>query len=46
MERYGGSFASAIARAWQCADPDNRARLSAAFPELFKRYADIAREAT
>lgn len=46
MERYGGSFAQAIARAWQCADPDNRARLSAAFPELFKRYADIAKETT
>ena len=46
MERFGGSFAKAIAHAWQRADPDNRARLAAAFPELFKRYADIARETT
>ena len=40
MLTYGGSFAKAIAGAWQVADDLNRARLEAAFPDLFKRYQD------
>jgi len=38
MINHGGSFARAIAQAWLVADPDNRARLEAAFPDLFARY--------
>jgi len=40
MQMYGGSFAQAIADAWVVADPQNRARLEAAFADLFARYMD------
>lgn len=30
-----GSFLTAICRAWECADTQNRARLLTAFPRLF-----------
>jgi hypothetical protein len=40
MLLYGGSFAKAIADAWMCADPENRARLEQAFADLFARYAE------
>jgi len=40
MQMYGGSFARAIADAWVCADPANRARLEAAFSDLFQSYMD------
>ena len=38
MRAYGGSFARAIAEAYIVADPANRARLEAAFGDLFARY--------
>lgn len=42
MGLYGGSFASALSKAWQLADPDNFARLRAAFPELWEKYRELA----
>lgn len=39
MQAMGGGFASAIAAAWFLADSGNRARLEAAFSDLFDRYA-------
>lgn len=39
MEKYGGGFALAIATAALRADSDNYARLKAAFPDLWARYA-------
>jgi hypothetical protein len=38
MQMYGGSFAQAIADAWVCADPVNRAKLEDTFSELFNKY--------
>ena len=38
MERFDGSFASGLAKAWFCADAVNSARLRAAFPELWEEY--------
>ena len=40
MLHYGGNFAQAIADAWICADPENRARLEQAFADLFAKYRD------
>ena len=34
----GGNFAACIARAYYAADKHNRARLRAAFPDLFTKY--------
>jgi hypothetical protein len=42
MERYGGSFARAIAQAAHRADENNLAKLKAAFPELWAEYAELA----
>jgi hypothetical protein len=42
MEKYGGSFVKALAEAYLRADAENRARLKAAFPEIFDRYRHIA----
>lgn len=42
MREHGGGFASHLAEAWFFADPDNRARIEAAFPELFEKYAKVA----
>ena len=39
MSVYGGAFAQALAVAWFRADPENRARLEAAFADLFARYS-------
>ena len=44
MERIGGGFASALALAYFRADSDNRARMLAAWPDLFEKYRRIARE--
>lgn len=41
MEQLGGGFAGHIARAYFSADSFNRARLRAAFPDLFTRYYTI-----
>lgn len=38
MERTGGDFAHRLALAYLCADYDNRARLVAAFGDLWSRY--------
>jgi len=38
MTRYGGSFARALGEAARSADPDNLARIKAAFPELWNEY--------
>lgn len=45
MRQIGGSFAQHLARAFQCADSNNRARILAAFPDLFERYARMAADA-
>lgn len=38
MQRYGGSFASAIGEALQVADNSNKEKLLQAFPELLVKY--------
>jgi hypothetical protein len=43
MIRYGGSFVHDLGLLFLRADEDNRARLRAAFPDLWTEYADIAR---
>ena len=42
MEKYGGAFAKAIAKAFAAGDPANRRTLAEAFPELFSRYRAMA----
>jgi hypothetical protein len=42
MEMYGGSFIKALAIAWACADPINRATIKAAFPAYWRQYRDLA----
>jgi hypothetical protein len=44
MEKMGGGFASALAVAYFHADGDNRARILGAFPDLFKKYRQLAEE--
>lgn len=39
MDKYGGSFAAAIAEAYFRADSVNQDRVVLAFPELFERFA-------
>ena len=41
MMETGGNFAASIARAYYAADKHNRARLRAAFPDLFTRYFNV-----
>ncbi len=41
MELYGGSFTKALALACHRADPENLARIKAAFPELWLGYAEL-----
>jgi hypothetical protein len=38
MQKFGGSFAKALALAMLHADTDNRQRIATAFPELMARY--------
>lgn len=38
MKRYGGGFVSRLAELWQVADAKNRAKLEAAFGDVFERY--------
>jgi hypothetical protein len=40
----GGGFAAAIALAYFRADSDNKARLLEAFPDLFAKYRQWARD--
>ena len=44
MQSIGGGFASHIAAAFFVADKDNTQRLLEAFPELFDRYKEMARQ--
>jgi hypothetical protein len=43
INRYGGSFAKALARTFQLADDTNRARIKLAFADLFEHYAMMAK---
>lgn len=43
MEDIGGSFAGHIGAAYFCADSGNKAKLLAAFGDLFARYAAMAK---
>ena len=42
MKEMGGSFASALGDAFLKADAENRARVKAAFPDLFEQYLELA----
>ncbi len=42
MEKFGGSFASALAVAWRHADSNNAEKLYAAFGDLYEKYRAIA----
>ena len=44
MEKVGGGFAAAIGVAYYRADSDNKARLLDAFPDLFAKYRQWARD--
>ena len=41
---HGGGFARAIGYAASRADPENLARIKAAFPEIWAKYAAMARQ--
>ena len=41
MRMYGGSFAKALGKAWECADYINNAKLEEAFPELIEQYTEM-----
>lgn len=43
MLMFGGSFAKALAHAYQLADPMNQARIKGAFPDLWASYAKMVR---
>lgn len=38
MERFGGSFAKALAKTWIVADPKNRAYIEMAWTEMIMGY--------
>lgn len=42
MQECGGSFVSLLGKLFLKADSDNQARIKSAWPEYWKRYADIA----
>jgi uncharacterized protein YegJ (DUF2314 family) len=42
MARYGGGFVQSLAKCFNLADADNRARLKLAFPEYWRQYSEIA----
>ena len=42
MEKYGGSFVQSLALCWLRADPNNRAKLEAAFQDVFRKYERVA----
>lgn len=44
MQRYGGSFVSALGQAAMCADSVNLLKLKQAFPDYWREYAEIARQ--
>jgi hypothetical protein len=41
MQRSGGGFVHLLGRAFCAADPDNRDRILAAFPEYFEKYKSV-----
>lgn len=43
MQRHGGGFVEALGVALALADPDNKMRIRAAFPEYWKQYRTIAK---
>jgi hypothetical protein len=42
MKQYGGSFVRDLATLWITADPENRQRIEAAWPEFFEQYEKLA----
>lgn len=42
MQVYGGSFAKALAEAWQCADVGNARKIEETFADLIKTYENLA----
>ena len=44
MERYGGSFASNLARALYSADHINTRKIKETWPELWSQYLEMWRE--
>lgn len=43
MRAYGGSFVQALAQAALLADENNLKRIKDAFPDYWKRYAEMAK---
>jgi hypothetical protein len=42
MILYGGTFAVQLGHLWSVADLENRARVTAAWPELWDQYRELA----
>ena len=42
MLQFGGGFVVQLARLYQSADANNRARIQAAWPEYWQRYTELA----
>jgi len=43
MERHGGGFCAALARAWYAADSSNKRRIESAFPHLLESFGPESR---
>lgn len=43
MEKYGGSFVVALAKAARRADSDNLAKIKATWPEYWQQYTEMAK---
>ena len=43
MIEYGGDFVKRLAMLYRVGDPDNRARIKAAFPEYWEKYRLMAK---
>lgn len=41
METHGGAFVKRLAAAWRVADPENKQRIKATWPEYWEKYAAI-----
>ena len=44
MNRFGGSFVKALANVMIVADENNQVRIETAFPEIFDRYRQMAKD--
>ena len=42
MEKYGGGFVKALAKAWKRADRINHLKLKEAFGDIFSKYEEFA----